>query len=146
MTTPVSWWKLFRIEYFSMLISARAWFNEYIQIMSNSYSFYWVKVILVVTVLHNGSWINPSIKSSEGRIDFIWISILKVIKTKSAAPERVFSLQNLIVNHHFQLILFELRNLCFCKYKFFQFFVCWVMLTKLFHHFSFSPQGFEIFF
>lgn len=112
--------------------------------MSNSYSFYRVKVILVVTVLNNRCWINPPIKSPEGRMDFIWINILKVIKTKSAAPERVFSLQNFIINHHFLLTLFELSNLCFCKHKFFQIFVCWVMLTNLFHHFSFSLQGFEI--
>lgn len=48
------------------------------------------------------------------------------------------------MNHHFRLTLSELRNLCFCKYKLFQVFVCWVMLAKLFHHFSFSSQGFEI--
>lgn len=131
-----------------MQIFERAWFNKYIQIMSNSYSFYWVNVILVVGILRNGSWINPPIKSPEGRIDFIWINILKVKKSKSAAPEGVFSLQNFILNHHFWLTLFELRNLCFCKYKFSQVLfyphLCWVMLTKLFHHYSFSSLGFEI--
>lgn len=85
--------------------------------MSSSSSFCWVKIILLVEVLHNGCWINPPVTIPEGRMEFIWIHILKLIKAKSATPERVFSLQNFVLDHDFLLTLLERSKLCFSKHK-----------------------------
>lgn len=57
--------------------------------------------------------------------------MLKLIKAKSAVPERVFSLQNFIMDHHFLLTLLEPSNLCFYKHKLFRSFLCRIMLVVI---------------
>lgn len=114
---PVSWQKLHRTGYFCTQVSARTWCLENIHTMSSSSSFCWVKIILLVEVLHNGCWINSPVTIPEGRMEFIWIRILKLIKAKSATPERGLSLQNFVMDHDFLLTLLERSKLCFSEHK-----------------------------